>query len=155
MKNNRNGLEFIRYGVPDQRPGFVGGVVLTVLTVLGIVFWILLFHREDVQSGRILAVEICVNGITLALNLFLICRVGYNGFLQNYVGTFLMNLFLAVIGLYIAGIRFYQGNGVEELEAFWRFVIFLLLSALMALMPTLIICGLMWIIMSIFGTKKD
>lgn len=155
MRDNRRGSEFFRWGIPDQRPGFVSGILLTVLTVLGIVFWILLFHRDDVQSGRILTVEICVNVITLALNIFMICRVGYNGFLRNYGATFLLNLFLAVAGLYIAGIRLYSGDGVRELEAFWRLVVFLFMSALMALMPTLMICGLMWTIMSIFGTRKN
>ena len=67
----------IRLGIRgfDQRPGFAMGVLFTILTVLGVLFWILLFNREDVQSTRILVVEILVNVITLGLNLYLICIV--------------------------------------------------------------------------------
>lgn len=147
----------IRLGIRgfDQRPGFAMGALFTILTVLGVLFWILLFNREDVQSTRILVVEILVNVITLGLNLYLICRVGYSGFLRNFGATYVLNLFLSVAGLYIAGVRFSEETGGEQLEAFWRFVLFLLMAALMALMPTLIICGLMWAIMTIFGTKRN
>lgn len=146
-------IRFSMPGIPYRRqaPGFTVGILVTVAAVVGILFWFLLFNREDVDSTKALVVEIVVMLITLALNIYMLCRRGYPSFSQNLAMSYFMNLFFSVVGLYIAGVRLGTQAG-DQLEEVWRFLSFLFMAALMSLVPTLIICALMWVIASIFGT---
>lgn len=142
------------YPLFDQRPGFFVGTAFALLAVLGILFWYLLFDLQSQEATKILVVAICVDVITLAVNVFMICRVGYESFLHDFGISYSLNVVLSVIGLYIANVQLIANPDGSQMIAFWRFALFIFVSALMNLMPTILICLLMWIVMSIFGTRR-
>jgi len=151
-RRHPGGLRFLPLW--DQRPGFFVGFAFTLLLVLGILFWYLLFDLATAEAGKIITVEIIVNLITLGLNIFMICRVGYESFLHDFGLSYSVNVILSVIGLYIAGVQFISNPDGNQMIAFWRFALILFSGALMNLMPTILICLIMWIVMSIFGTYR-
>ncbi len=132
--------------------GIVAGVLLTLLFVGGILVWIYLFSLDGSVSRKILFTELAVNAVLLGINIFLICRVGYDGFFKNLLCTWGANLVLTVAGFYIAQIHLLAApEDGEVLHGVLEFIIFVLLSALMAVIPALVICGVMWVIMAVFG----
>ena len=72
--------------------GIAAGVLLTLLFVGGILVWIYLFSLDGSVSRKILFTELAVNAVLLGINVFLICRVGYDGFLKNLLCTWGANL---------------------------------------------------------------
>lgn len=154
-RRRRGGYSFPHFSfIMDQRPGFFVGILFALLLVLGILFWYLLFDLGTPDAGKILTVEICVNVLSLLINIIMICKVGYDDFLTNFRASYLLNMLFSVIGLYIAGVQLIENTGGSQLIEFWRFVTFVFIAALMALLPTIVICGVMWLIMSIFGTYR-
>lgn len=154
MDRRRRGGMFRPLPLWDQRPGFFVGFAFTLLLILGILFWYLLFDMDTPEAGKIVTVEIIVNLITLGLNILMICRVGYESFLHDFGLSYSANVILSVIGLYIAGVQIIANPDGSQMLAFWRFALILFSGALMNLMPTILICTIMWIIMSIFGTYR-
>lgn len=149
-----NGISWLPYPLFDQRPGFFLGIAFSLMLILGVLFWYLLFELRTPEAGRILAVAICVDVITLAVNIYMICRVGYESFLHDFGISYSLNLILSIIGLYIARVELIANPDGSQMIAVWRFFLFVFISALMNLLPTILICLLMWIIMSIFGTRR-
>lgn len=154
MNRRRQAFSFRPLPLWDQRPGFFLGFVFTLLLVLGVLFWYLLFDMATAEAGRIVTVEIIVNLITLGLNVYMICRVGYESFLHDFGLSYAVNVILSVIGLYLAGVQFIANPDGNQMIAFWRFALILFSGALMNLMPTIVICLIVWIVMSIFGTYR-
>lgn len=148
----------IRFNMPlfDQRPGLIAGILLALFFTAGILVWIYLFSMDNATARKILVVEAVVNVILLAVNLFCILRVGYDGFLKNLGMTWLLNIVLTIIGFYICHIHLLAAAADGQsalLHGFLEFLVFVLLTALMAVVPTLIISLLMWLIMAIFGGR--
>lgn len=138
----------------SQLPGFITGIIFAVLLVLGILFWYLLFELQNPDATKILIVEAVIMVLALAGNLLMISFVGYDGFLRNFSATYVLNIIGAVIGLYIAGVQLIANPGASQLVAFWHFILFLVISALMALAPTIAICAVMSLIMTLFGSYR-
>lgn len=148
----------IRFSMPlfDQRPGLIAGILLALFFTAGILVWIYLFSMDNETARKILVVEAVVNVILLAVNLFCILRVGYDGFLRNLGMTWLLNIVLTIIGFYIGHIHLLAAAADGQsvlLHGFLEFLVFVLLTALMAVVPTLIISLLMWLLMAIFGGR--
>lgn len=152
---NRGCLGFLMFHPFDQSPGFLIGVVFTVMMVLGIIFWCVLFNLQTPEAQKILIVEICAAVICLITNFYLICRRNYDGFLTHTKSMYLLNLACSVVGLYIAGVQLIPNADGNQLIDLWRFISFVLIAALMALLPTIVISTVMWVIMSIFGTPRN
>lgn len=157
QKRRQSSHDFnIRLNMPlfDQRPGLIAGIVLTLFFTGGILVWIYLFSMDNDTARKILIVEAVVNVILMLVNIYCILRVGYDGFLRNLGMTWLLNVVLTIIGFYIGHIHLLAAAANDQsvlLHGFLEFLVFALLTALMAVVPTLIICLLMWLIMAIFG----
>lgn len=157
QKRRQSSHDFnIRLNMPlfDQRPGLIAGIVLTLFFTGGILVWIYLFSMDNDTARKILIVEAVVNVILMLVNIYCILRVGYDGFLRNLGMTWLLNVVLTIIGFYIGHIHLLAAAANDQsvlLHGFLEFLVFVLLTALMAVVPTLIICLLMWLIMAIFG----
>ena len=133
---------------------FLAGILLACLVAGGIFVWIYLFSVEGEKTTRILWVELVVYIIMLVINIFLICRVGYDDhYLQNLKVTYAASIILSVVGLYIGQVNILEKpeTGSVAIYYFLEFIVYALLSALMALIPAAIICLVMWCIMKMFG----
>lgn len=148
----------IRLSMPlfDQRPGLIAGILMTLFFTGGILVWIYLFSMDNDMARKILVVEAIVNVILLLVNLYCILRVGYDGFLRNLGMTWLLNVVLTIVGFYMGHVHLLAAAADGQsilLHGFLEFIVFVLLTALMAVVPTLIISLLMWLIMAIFGRR--
>lgn len=135
----------------DQRPGFVAGIVFAVLLVLGILFWYLLFDWQTPDADKILYVGIGANVITLIITLAVLGRAHYDGFTQCFSFSYLINVALSVAGLYILNVQLIANPDGSQMIAFWRFALFVFIAALMTLAPTIAVCAVLWLFLSIFG----
>ena len=139
----------------DQRPGVVFGIILALFFVGGVMAWIYIIFSDDASSKIILITALIVSAILLAINLFTIFRIGYDGFLKNLGSTFLIGMVLTVAGFYIGGLDILKTaeDGGRLLTAFLEFFIYIFLAALMAVVPAVLICFIVWMIMVIFGRE--
>ena len=153
-RRNRGCLGFLMFHPYDQSPGFWVGTIFTILTIVGALFWFILFHMESPDASKILIVAICTAVLCLIVNFLLICRRDYNGFLTHFKAMYILNVLCSVAGLYLARVQLVADNG-SDLVAVWRFISFVFIAALMALVPTIITSAIMWVIMSIFGTPRN
>lgn len=151
---NRGCLGFLFFHPFDQSPGFWIGTIFTVLLIVGVLFWFVLFNMDSPEATRILIVEICAAVICLLTNFYLICRRNYDGFLTHFKAMYILNVVCSVAGLYIAGVQLVPNTDGSDLIALWRFISFVFIAALMALVPTIVSSAIMWVIMSIFGTPR-
>ncbi|HIT05552.1 MAG TPA: hypothetical protein IAB53_02760 [Candidatus Scybalocola faecipullorum] len=155
-KNSRNEVNLhLDLPIFDQRPGVVFGIILALFFVGGVMAWIYIIFSDDASSKIILITALIVSAILLAINLFTIFRIGYDGFLKNLGSTFLIGMVLTVAGFYIGGLDILKTaeDGGRLLTAFLEFFIYIFLAALMAVVPAVLICFIVWMIMVIFGRE--
>ncbi len=145
----------LRFAQPrsSYRPGPLSGIAAFLMFLGGILVWFFLFSLDGWVSRKIFQVELVVNVILLAANVFAICRIGYDGFVRNTSVTLVFNLLLAVIGFYLAGVHILPvpAGGMEWAFKAAEFFVFFVLAILMSMVPTLVICLVMWLIMAVFG----
>ncbi len=123
----------------------VAGVFGALFCVGGVVIWFYVLGMDSAFSHKIMAVEAVVSLILLGLNIFGICRIGYDGFLRNVAATGSIHLVLATAGFYL--------TGLELTEGAMEFAIFVGIAALLAVLPTLVIAVVVWGIMALFGDE--
>ena len=155
-KNSRNEVNLhLDLPIFDQRPGVVFGIILALFFVGGVMAWIYIIFSDDASSKIILITALIVSAILLAINLFTIFRIGYDGFLKNLGSTFLIGMVLTVAGFYIGGLDILKTaeDGGRLLTAFLEFFIYIFLAALMAVVPAVLICFIVWMILVIFGRE--
>ena len=155
-KNSRNEVNLhLDLPIFDQRPGVVFGIILALFFVGGVMAWIYIIFSDDASSKIILITALIVSAILLAINLFTIFRIGYDGLLKNLGSTFLIGMVLTVAGFYIGGLDILKTaeDGGRLLTAFLEFFIYIFLAALMAVVPAVLICFIVWMIMVIFGRE--
>lgn len=155
-KNSRNEVNLhLDLPIFDQRPGVVFGIILALFFVGGVMAWIYIIFSDDASSKIILITALIVSAILLAINLFTIFRIGYDGFLKNLGSTFLIGMVLTVAGFYIGGLDILKTaeDGGRLLTAFLEFFIYIFLAARMAVVPAVLICFIVWMIMVIFGRE--
>ena len=155
-KNSRNEVNLhLDLPIFDQRPGVVFGIILALFFVGGVMAWIYIIFSDDASSKIILITALIVSAILLAINLFTIFRIGYDGFLKNFGSTFFIGMVLTVAGFYIGGLDILKTaeDGGRLLTAFLEFFIYIFLAALMAVVPAVLICFIVWMIMVIFGRE--
>lgn len=148
-KNSRNEVNLhLDLPIFDQRPGVVFGIILALFFVGGVMAWIYIIFSDDASSKIILITALIVSAILLAINLFTIFRIGYDGFLKNLGSTFLIGMVLTVAGFYIGGLDILKTaeDGGRLLTAFLEFFIYIFLAALMAVVPAVLICFIVWMI---------
>lgn len=150
MGRRNSAFPQLPFPLVDQRPGFFTGIVFAVLLVLGVLFWYLLFAMQTPDAEKILKIGIASNVITLVLSILIARRADYERFSQCFGVSYFLNLVLSVVGLYLFQVQLFANSDGSQMIAFWRFVLFVLIAALMNLLPTIVICAVMWIIMSIF-----
>ena len=84
-KNSRNEVNLhLDLPIFDQRPGVVFGIILALFFVGGVMAWIYIIFSDDASSKIILITALIVSAILLAINLFTIFRIGYDGFLKKF-----------------------------------------------------------------------
>ena len=155
-KNSRNEVNLhLDLPIFDQRPGVVFGIILALFFVGGVMAWIYIIFSDDASSKIILITALIVSAILLAINLFTIFRIGYDGFLKNLGSTFLIGMVLTVAGFYIGGLDILKTaeDGGRLLTAFLEFFIYIFLAALMAVVPAVLIFFILGMIMVIFGRE--
>ncbi len=123
----------------------VAGVFAALFCVGGVVIWFYVLGMDNEMSHKIMAVEAVVSLILLGLNIFGICRIGYDGFLRNAAATGAIHVVLSTAGFYL--------SGLELMDGAMEFAIFLGIAALMAVLPTMVIAVAMWGIMALFGDE--
>lgn len=150
-RQGHHGGGFFTLPLFDQRPGFVAGIVFALLLVLGVLFWYLLFAWQTPDANKILYVGIGANVITLILTLAFVGRARYETFTQCFTLSYLINVALSVAGLYILNVQLIANPDGSQMIAFWRFALFMFIAALMTLAPTILLCAVLWLFLSIFG----
>lgn len=137
----------------SYRPGPLTGIAAFLIFLGGILVWFFLFSLDGWVSRKIFQVELVVNGILLVANVFAICRIGYDGFVRNTSVTMVFNLIFAMIGFYLARVHILPvpAAGMEWMFKAAEFFLFFVLATLMSMVPTLVICLVMWLIMAVFG----
>lgn len=158
MRRRKNGdsNHNINLGMPyfDQRPGLAAGVLITLFCCGGIFAWLYMLSLDSETCSKILGVAITVNILMLVGNVIGILFKGYDTYGQNFLITWILNIVFTVIGFGIRNIGFLtsSGNAADGvLFQFLQLMISILVAALISVIPTMLICGIMWIIMEIFG----
>lgn len=135
----------------NQEMGFAAGIMLSLFLLGGLFIWLFLFASS--KTGPVLILELLVNGILFLVNLFFICVIGYDGFWNNFKGTYCGAIFLTIVGFYVGGVHFLEipGDGADLLYRFVEFLIYIVFSVFASILPSVLICLFMWLIMSVFG----
>lgn len=107
-------------------------------------------QKDSPDTNRVIQIVFAAAVFSLVLNLFLIFRVGYNGFGINFFVNYIIALVLTIAGMYIFNIHYPTANPNDGREL-WRFLFYLLSSLLINGLPTFVISGIMWILMAMFG----
>lgn len=154
MKRNSRGSDWkINLQIPglDQKMGFALGIFAALFFLGGIFVWVFIFAATGTET--VLNLEIVINIIVFLINLFAICRIGYDGFLKNLKVTYGGEIYLTVIGFYLGDIHFLKipAGGTDLLYRFLEFLAFIIFSVFAAILPSVIICLIMWLVMSVFG----
>lgn len=137
-------------GIPDQRPGFFVGILIALFFTGSIFAWVYAVQKNTDTTSAVVHIVFAVAALSLVLNLFLLFRVGYNGFAMNFFVNYVLALILTIAGFYIFNIQTPAANPNDGREL-WRFLFYLLASGLMNGLPTFAISGIMWILMAMFG----
>ena len=147
----------INLGISSLFPhfGFITGVVCTLVLTGSIFSWIYLLAMGDGKTS-VLIMEAIVNLIILAGNVFLICRIGYNDFGEEFKITYGVEVFFTLIGLYFCNLHLLVPpvKDVALLYGFLEFLVYVAISFLLSVLPSLIISIIIWIVMAIFGKRK-
>ena len=151
MNNGYGGFPGGRFsqGIPDQRPGFLAGAIVIVCLALSILAWIFTWRTDTDASRLLIRIMIVVSIASLIFNLFLIFRIGYNGFVMNYWVSYLLNVIFSVAGMFLTDLSISAAGPLAVTE--WRLLIFILTAALMSAVPTFLISGITWLLMAMFG----
>lgn len=134
-------------------------VGLAVLFLLSLFSWAYVLAVHDALTRPIRLAEIIANGIVLAGNLILyVGFYGYrDGFKRHVEVTYAISFVLSMFVLYVMRIKLPAGEGEISSNGFYlimQFLIYTVVSAVMTAVPSLLDCGLMWLIVRIFG-KAD
>lgn len=152
-RNGRDSNWKIDLQIPglDQRMGFAAGIFAALFFLGGIFVWAFLFAA--VGTGSILTLEMIINIIIFGVNLFAICRIGYDGFWKNLKVTYGGEIFLTVAGFYMGDIHFLTipAGGTDLLYRFLEFLAFVIFSVFASILPSVLFCLVMWLVMSVFG----
>ena len=133
----------------DQRPGLIGGILICVFAASSFGLWLFLLTHG---VGKLLLSALITTGISLIWNLFLIFKVDYDGFQRNYLLTYIVNVIVMIVAMYLLQVQFpVSVAGQEAISGVWRFLIILIISLVLNGLSTFLICGLVWLLMSLFG----
>lgn len=129
---------------------------LLVLLVLGLAFgcvWFWMHVLGGNQSVRYLAVEAAVSVLLLAGNIYMILKIGYRGFVSDFLVSWGLHILCSVLGFYMAGITAFWQKAVPKTAQmhFIRFLSHFTAAAMLAVLPVFLISFLMWLIMEVFG----
>lgn len=153
-KHDRN-----HYNITDGMPfffgkwGFIGGIVFAIGLVLSIIAWVYMFVTDNAQAHQVLKIELIVAGVSFAVNLLTVLFIGYNGFGHNFAVTYTLSVILSVIILFIGGVDLpgvdpWSGAG---LSVFLSIILYAFMSLFLTIIPAFLICGLMLLLMNVFG----
>lgn len=152
-KSGRNSHWDIDFHIPglNQEMGFAVGIFTALFFLGGIFVWFCLFAMAE--AGPVLILELVVNVVVFLVNLYAICRIGYDGFEKNLKVTYTGEIFLTIIGFYIGGIHFLKipAGGTDPVYRFLEFLVFVIFAVFAAVLPSVIIALIMWLVMSVFG----
>ncbi len=129
-------------------------ILLAVLFVAGIFAWLYLISAGSGISTKALTVEAIVYGFIFVLSMIGIFVTGYEDDTMKYIGhCYRGGVFLTVVGFYITKLPLLatpekiQG---EYIYYILQLIVYVLLAAVLAMVPVLIIAGIRHIILDIF-----
>lgn len=133
----------------------IGSVVfIAILFVAGIFAWMYLFSTEGGISTKALIVEGIVYGLIFVLSMIGIFVTGYEDDTMKYIGhCYRGGILLAVIGFYITKLPVLAEPGKLQGQYIYyglQLIVYVLLAAVLAMVPVLIIAGIRHIILDIF-----
>lgn len=143
----------IRLHLPFLGPrwGMAGGIIATLYLCGSILSWLYLFSLDSASGIKILRMEIAVCILLICVNLFGVLKIGYNGYWSSVLVSWIFGIVVNVIGFYIIQVPLLVVSNGDVLQLFLQFCIYILFSALLCAVPTLLICLIMWAIEMIFG----
>ena len=151
MRNRRrSGNLFSQLGMMG-----VGSVIfIAILFVAGIFAWMYLFSASSEVSTRALIVEEIVYGLIFVLSMIGIFVTGYEDDTMKYIGhCYRGGILLTVIGFYITKLPVLAEPGKLQGQYIYyglQLIVYVLLAAVLAMVPVLIIAGIRHIILDIF-----
>lgn len=151
MRNRRrSGNLFSQLGMMG-----VGSVIfIAILFVAGIFAWMYLFSVSSEVSTRALIVEGIVYGLIFVLSMIGIFVTGYEDDTMKYIGhCYRGGILLTVIGFYITKLPVLAEPGKLQGQYIYyglQLIVYVLLAAVLAMVPVLIIAGIRHIILDIF-----
>ena len=161
MSQNQNGGNWLEQLVnlgrqrvwEEQKMQMTGIIAGCIWIMLSLIAWIYVFTAGI--YGRLLAVELISNGIVFLLSLFWICKIGYEDRMwRNIWVTFFVTAIITMTAMYIGKVEVLRPAQTAQGVAMYyivQFVIYLLIDVVMAAIPVLINCMVMYIIVRIFG----
>ena len=133
----------------------IGTVVLiAVLFVAGIFAWMYLFSAGNGLSTKALRVEAVVYGLIFVLSMIGIFVTGYEDDTMKYIGhCYRGGVLLTVVGFYVTGLPVLAAPDKLQGQYIYyglQLIIYVLLAAVLAMVPVLIITGIRHIILDVF-----
>ncbi len=121
--------------------------------LISLIVWV--YFLTAGTYGKVLTVELISNGIVFLLSLFWICKVGYEDRIwRNIWCTFLITVIITMAAMYIADVQLLRPAQTAEgvaMNYIIHFLMYLLIDVIMAAIPVLLNCAVMYVIMRIFG----
>ena len=150
MRENNFFNRHYSQGIPDQRPGFLVGILIAIFFIGSIITWVFAVQKNSPDTSAAVRIVLVVSVLSLILNLFLIFRVGYNGFGLNFFVNYVLAIIFTIAGMYLFDVHVPTAN-TESGRELWRFLFYLLASGMLNGLPTFVISGIMWLLMAMFG----
>lgn len=137
----------------EQKLEIAAVVTCSIWVMVSLIAWIYLFTAGIYQ--KLLVVELIANGLVFALSLFWVCKVGYEDRMkQNLIVTLVITILVTMIAMYIADVEVLRPAQTAQGVAMYyivQFLLYLLIDTVMAAIPVLINCMVIYVIVRIFG----
>lgn len=136
--------------------GFIGVVALIVMIVGSLFAWFYFLALGGEKGQKIILMEAVIYGAILVISLVFLFVIGYERSALTFLRiSYIAGVVLSVAGFYVLGIGLMAQPEKPQGEYFFyilQFLLYVVISAFMAAIPILIICGIRAVIIRIFDT---
>ena len=133
-------------------------VLCAILVVAGLFTWIYLLSAGGETNMAMIRVALITGGILLVGSILGVLFIGYDtSFWKNTGILLLVGIILMMAGIYLTGVHVLADPGTAQTQVlypFIRFILNLLLSAALIVIPAVLVSGVCWLITSIFDRSE-
>lgn len=162
MKNTGNGkhVHLWKHNDMDLFRLFVfKALVIGIFTLLSLFSWIYVFTVRDAACQSVLVPELIACGLVFAGNLLCVFFLGYeDDFFSHVCITFFVTVLVAIVALFLGNASILPesiASGSRFLHVTLRFLTYMAVSFVMSLLPAVLGCGVVLLLVHVFGEPES